>query len=47
MGYEKAAIGNLFSELLQASEVNGDTGPAIGAGVRQEVMNVLMAQLLK
>ena len=39
--------GSLFPEFLQAKEVNRESTPGSERGVRQEVLNVLMAQLLQ
>ena len=39
--------GSLFPEFLQAKEVNRESTPGSEQGVRQEVLNVLMAQLLQ
>ena len=39
--------GSLFPELLEAKEANGGGSPGSEPGIRQEVMNVLVAQLLQ
>jgi len=39
--------GSLFPEFLQAKEVNGGSSAGSERGIRQEVLNVLMAQLLQ
>src|SRR3972149_1219464 len=39
--------GSLFPEFLQAKEVSGGSSGGSERGIRQEVLNVLMAQLLE